>query len=109
MLGAPDPRWANVPSLHTRTRAPCRPVSSLTLFDFLLRSTLAMADECPVCMEPCQNFVVGPCFHKFCATCARDWLSRKSECPSCRSPMEPHDVVSLGPDFFDQSRCKGWG
>mmetsp|Transcript_85523 Transcript_85523/g.238699 ORF Transcript_85523/g.238699 Transcript_85523/m.238699 type:complete len:265 (+) Transcript_85523:59-853(+) len=45
-------------------------------------------DSCPVCMEDFgadgREIVLTPCLHVFHAPCLGSWLSRRSDCPSCR-------------------------
>ena len=51
--------------------------------------------ECPICLEVSSDPILTPCFHSMCYECAKDWLSRKAECPTCCHPMTLQDVARL--------------
>lgn len=46
------------------------------------------ADACdaPPCLQelPVVTHAMVPCGHAFCGECLAEWLSKKSDCPTCR-------------------------
>ncbi|KAK9835445.1 hypothetical protein WJX74_000139 [Apatococcus lobatus] len=55
--------------------------------------------ECPVCqevMEVGSSIARLPCEHTFHAACARQWLSRRPTCPTCRLLLD-HQNLGSGP------------
>lgn len=63
------------------------PVHMLTSHTAVSSIKTGSHSQCAVCLE---DFVVGdsqavlPCSHVFHPDCVHRWLSRKSECPTCR-------------------------
>ena len=49
-------------------------------------------------MEVSSDPILTPCFHSMCYDCAKAWLSRKPECPTCCHPMTMQDIARLGSD-----------
>jgi len=52
--------------------------------------------ECPVCFEPRPD-VVTSCGHFFCGPCLSRILLVQRRCPTCRTDLEPRNLVSLAP------------
>lgn len=51
--------------------------------------------ECPLCFCEACNATVTTCGHIFCWICIGQALVARSQCPLCRTPCEPHEVVRL--------------
>lgn len=51
--------------------------------------------KCPLCLEMCKAQTTTLCGHVFCWKCVNEWVSEKSECPICRSGVEPQQLVCL--------------
>ena len=54
--------------------------------------------ECPICKismgmdtndetKEISDFMMTPCGHRFHKKCLLDWMSRKHECPNCRTNL----------------------
>lgn len=50
---------------------------------------------CVLCMDVRTNVSAIRCGHLFCYDCILDWLKTKNECPVCRDPAKPSNVVFL--------------
>lgn len=50
---------------------------------------------CVLCMDVRTNVSVIRCGHLFCYDCILNWLKTKNECPVCRDPAKPSNVVFL--------------
>lgn len=50
---------------------------------------------CVLCMDVRTNVSAIRCGHMFCYYCILDWLKTKNECPVCRDPAKPSNVVFL--------------
>lgn len=52
---------------------------------------------CSICkMERCHPAAPSSCGHVFCWRCLVQWVSAvRAECPLCRSPCRPQDIVAL--------------
>jgi hypothetical protein len=51
--------------------------------------------ECVICFEafePGSRLTFLPCMHGFHSACAIDWLSRKTECPTCSSEITKENL-----------------
>lgn len=51
--------------------------------------------KCSLCLEGCVCPTVPPCGHLYCWNCIIDWVSDKNQCPVCRSPVQPRQLVPL--------------
>ncbi|CAG8845101.1 20210_t:CDS:2, partial [Gigaspora margarita] len=50
---------------------------------------------CPICLHNFQDrSYLDPCYHSFCVSCIRTWLSISPKCPLCKSKIEfiVHDI-----------------
>ncbi|CAG8782713.1 26326_t:CDS:1 [Dentiscutata erythropus] len=50
---------------------------------------------CPICLHSFQDrSYLDTCYHSFCVSCIRTWLSISSKCPLCKSKIEfiIHDI-----------------
>lgn len=51
---------------------------------------------CRICMTEPVNPAAAKCGHVFCWKCILHWTSNmRSECPLCRSPSKPQDIIAL--------------
>lgn len=56
--------------------------------------------ECPICLDFCSvdgehRLVVTKCGHLFGHCCLLITLKTKKECPTCRKPLKPRDIVKI--------------
>ena len=56
---------------------------------------VASSFRCPLCFELCEHQTATVCGHIFCWKCISEWTSDKSECPVCRSNVQPQQIVCL--------------
>lgn len=56
---------------------------------------VASTFRCPLCFELCEHQTATVCGHIFCWKCISEWTSDKSECPVCRSHVQPQQIVCL--------------
>ncbi|CAI8601049.1 unnamed protein product [Vicia faba] len=45
-------------------------------------------EECPICMEMNNKFVLPNCNHSLCMKCYNDWYTRSRSCPFCRDNLK---------------------
>ena len=89
---------ANIRQPPRRPPSPSAPPSSEIqedLFDRLPRSKAldyqCTGNSCSICMDEYDldsDLVTLPCLHFFHYECSKEWLSRKNECPVCRTPVD---------------------
>ena len=61
-----------------------------TRFDDMLNN------NCQICMETITNPVLEPkCQNVYCGNCLLNWLQTKNSCPSCRTPINMHELVYI--------------
>jgi hypothetical protein len=61
--------------------------------------------SCHICYFICVSPVTCTNGHLFCRSCVSRWISTNSQCPTCRSKLEPSDLKAvLGADALDQDQ-----
>lgn len=63
-----------------------------------VKATAAVTSEtlrCSLCLENCTGPTTPPCGHLFCWKCILDWVNDKMQCPVCRSPVKPRQLIAL--------------
>lgn len=51
--------------------------------------------KCSLCLDSVRNAAALTCGHIFCWDCIVPWCSKHSECPVCRSCVQPRHVIKL--------------
>lgn len=51
--------------------------------------------ECSMCVDCARDASAIPCGHVFCWLCIAGWLRTNRQCPLCRVPCEPQQIVLL--------------
>jgi len=51
--------------------------------------------KCPLCLEPRIETASTICGHLFCWTCIHESVRNRSECPICREPLRPAQIIRL--------------
>uniref|UniRef100_A0A336MIV3 RING-type E3 ubiquitin transferase n=1 Tax=Culicoides sonorensis TaxID=179676 RepID=A0A336MIV3_CULSO len=71
----------------------CNLVDSQNTTDEVIRS--GSGKICVLCMDVRTNASAIRCGHIFCYDCIMDWIETKNECPICREPTKPSNVMFL--------------
>ena len=81
----PTPKPATTPKPTKPPAAPSKP-------------TPTQPQECIACFERRHQMVaMRPCGHRdFCAACARDWFTKRTDCPTCRTRVEGLSIYLTG-------------
>lgn len=99
-------RFNNVMSISQQTRidsflvSKCTP--SVSFLKEQLRLLASVPNVCTVCMDNICNTILI-CGHSFCENCIGRFLAINttgSNCPTCRYPIDRHDIVHLSSDFM---------
>lgn len=92
---------------------PCQCVQpTLAIQSYQLYTTLNLAflitmaernDQCDICLieniPANQAAILGPCDHKYCYSCLKQWIADRVYCPTCRTPIDKvtyHHVSETG-------------
>lgn len=51
--------------------------------------------ECAMCVDCAKDASAIPCGHVYCWNCIAGWLRTNRQCPLCRMPCEPQQIVLL--------------
>ncbi|CAL4060809.1 unnamed protein product [Meganyctiphanes norvegica] len=52
-------------------------------------------DQCPLCLDKRKFSSVTPCGHLYCWQCIHECLQTSQQCPLCRHPATPANIVPL--------------
>ncbi|KAF2710432.1 hypothetical protein K504DRAFT_430964 [Pleomassaria siparia CBS 279.74] len=63
----------------------------------LLQLSIDSQEDCPVCMDTCNEPVITKCAHVFCTNCAEQFISRQHKCPMCRAELESLATSTVPP------------
>ncbi|KAJ1518047.1 peroxisome biogenesis factor 10 [Coelomomyces lativittatus] len=55
----------------------------------------SVEEECTLCIQVRRNSTLLPCGHVFCWDCSCEWLKTKPECPLCRFPCNPRELLVI--------------
>jgi len=59
-------------------------------------SSSSSSSLCFICRLPrISPAAASSCGHVFCWNCLYQWTTKKQECPLCRSPCRPQDIIAL--------------
>lgn len=57
---------------------------------------LSSSGICAICQQPRKHpACMVQCGHVFCWSCLQKWIAFRAECPVCRKPSRPQDVLAL--------------
>ena len=61
-------------------------------------------EECIICFEETDNFMIFTCKHKMCHTCLNKFLKYSTQCPICQHVIiQPYIVIPRGQGMLDTS------
>lgn len=62
-----------------------------------------LSEECSICYSTIENAIMTPCCNNvFCGTCIIRWLEDKKNCPMCRSPILPRELIYIDTKVDDK-------
>jgi peroxin-10 len=59
------------------------------------RAGVSESLRCSLCLECCMTPTTPPCGHLFCWQCIMNWVSDQMQCPVCRNPVLPRQLIAL--------------
>lgn len=96
-----------------RLRNACVPACSgdgLVDFARFGEGLVGIGEDCPICTEPILAEVIRlPCNHMFHRECAKVWLEKHQNCPTCRRDLvNPWKTHAVNADAQIQRRMEEW-
>lgn len=65
--------------------------SAINDYEYMNENAIDCELKCPLCMQPFQKPVGAACGHTFCHGCIRQWITRQTTCPTCRTTTSAED------------------